>query len=259
MIKSAVELLDETDPVLALAIHNGHGMQPELQRICGISEADRLREEDPFTENFANAFPNRIIVYTSRFEVDLNRRREQAVYQNPEDCWGLPARTEPLSEELLKSLLDAYDSWYSLLDYTLNRLLQKHPFLLVLDLHSYNHRRQGKDAEPDPQAGNPDIILGRNNMPESFYPRVERLRSALNGQKVKGHSIDCRADVKFPGGQLARTLHKVFAGKVMCLSVEFKKIFMDEWTGTLDKEFQAALSDLFYTSVISCRAELLKS
>jgi len=257
MIRSLVELLDENEPVLALAIHNGHEMHPALQATCGISEADRLREEDPYTEQFTTPFKNRIVVYTSRFTVDLNRRREQAVYQNPEDCWGLPARTEPLSEELLAELHADYDSWYGLLHYTVERLLQKHPFLLVLDLHSYNHRRQGPDAPPDPQEGNPDIILGRNNMPQSFYPGVEKLRLLLDGKQVLGHTIDCRCDVKFPGGQLSRTLHKEFEGRVLSLSVEFKKIFMDEWTGILNKEFQTALSQLFNQAVQNWRKELI--
>lgn len=257
MIKSLVELLDENEPVLALAIHHGHEMHPSLLAACGISEADRLREEDPYTENFTTPFKNRIVVYTSRFTVDLNRRREQAVYQKPEDCWGLPVRTEPLSEELLGELLADYDSWYGLLNYTVQRLLQKHPFLLVLDLHCYNHRRQGPNAAPEPQTGNPDIILGRNNMPQSFYPRVEKLRSLLDGKQVQGHTIDCRTDVKFPGGQLSRKLHQDFEDRVLSLSVEFKKIFMDEWTGVLDKEFQAALSQTFYEAVQFCRKELL--
>ena len=60
MIKSLVELLDEQDPVLALAIHNGHEMHLKLQNNSGIDESDRLREEDPFTEVFATPFPNKM-------------------------------------------------------------------------------------------------------------------------------------------------------------------------------------------------------
>jgi len=258
MIRSFIELPDESDPVLALAIHNGHEMHPELEKICGISESDRLREEDPFTENFADVFKNKLIVYTSRFTVDLNRKREQAVYQNFDDCWGLNARTEPVSESLLAELLDEYDNWYALLGFTINRLLQKNPFLLVLDLHSYNHRRQGKNAPSDSQEANPDIILGRNNMPESYYPRIEKLCSVLDKQNVHGRQLDCRIDVKFSGGWMSRWLHKTYPGKVLCLAVEFKKIFMDEWTGIPDKEFQMDLSRCFYQAVENCRTDLLK-
>ncbi|MBM4400245.1 MAG: N-formylglutamate amidohydrolase [Candidatus Cloacimonetes bacterium] len=249
IIRSFVELLDESDPLLALAIHNGHELPESLQQNCGIGETDRLREEDPFTEVFADAFPNKMIVYTSRFAVDLNRSPEKCVYQVPDDCWGLVPRLQPLSDEILSELHEDYQRWYSSLTFTVNRLLVKHPFLLVLDLHSFNHRRQGKDAYPDPQEQNPDIILGRNNMPSAFYDWVENLRKLLDRKEICGHKIDCRIDVKFTGGWLSRWLHKSFPDKVLCLAVEFKKIFMDEWTGVVDNDFQMALASEFKKAV----------
>jgi N-formylglutamate deformylase len=253
MIRSVVELKDEQNPILALAIHNGHEMHPELLNICGISAADRLREEDPFTEVFTEPYPNRIVVYTSRFTVDLNRKRENAVYLSPEDCWGLPARTTRPSDELVTELGRDYGQWYSLLTFTIQRLLAKHSFLTILDLHSFNHRRQGQGAAPDPQQDNPDIILGRNNMPKQYYAWVDGLCSELNNKDVMGHRLDCRIDIKFTGGSLSRWLHQTFPGKVACLAVEFKKIFMDEWTGTVNNEFQVALSRQFAKAIEACR------
>ncbi len=258
MIRSNIEFLNEDYPVLALAIHNGHEMHSDLIQMCGITEADRLREEDPYTEIFANAYPNKIVVYTSRFTVDLNRRREQAIYQNPEDCWGLQARLAPLPDSLVTDLLRDYGQWYSLLTFSIKRLLDKNPFLLVLDLHSYNHRRQGENAPADSQNDNPDIILGRNNMPIEFYPWVEKLRAQIDKKDVSGRILDCRIDVKFTGGWLCRWLHQTFPYQVLCLAVEFKKIFMNEWTGELDKEMQDTLSNILYQAVEHCRQELVK-
>ncbi len=253
MINSFVELLDEQTPLLALAIHNGHDMHPELLRVCGISEADRLREEDPYTEVFAEPYPNKIIVNTSRFTVDLNRTREKAIYLNPEDCWGLPVRTTRLSEELVTELGHDYGQWYSLLTFTIQRLLAKNNFLIVLDLHSYNHRRKGPDEAFDSQLDNPDIILGRNNMPKKYYPWVDKVCSELNNKVVMGHTLDCRIDVKFTGGWLSRWLHQTFPEQVLCLAVEFKKIFMDEWTGKVNNEFQVELSQSLYLAIEECR------
>lgn len=258
MINSKIEILNDKDPMLALAIHNGHEMDPELLRICGIGEADRLREEDPYTDFFAAGFDNRIIVYTSRFTIDLNRRREKAVYQNPEDCWDLPARLEPIPQELMTELLHNYGRWYSNLTYILQQFILQNGFILVLDLHSFNHRRQGPDAPPDSQYDNPDIILCRNNMPEKYYPWVEKLRSQLDGKQVLGHKLDCRIDVKFTGGWLSRWLHQTFPDQVLCLAVEFKKIFMDEWTGVLDKKFQLELRTVFQKTLLECKQDVLK-
>ncbi len=258
LIKSCVELTDEQEPILASAIHAGHWMPSVLLSSCGISEADRLREEDPFTENFAAPYANQLLVQTSRFAVDLNRKRKDAVYQKPEDCWGLPVRKKPLSEDLLRQLYEAYDGWYGLAEYTVRRLLLHHPLLLVLDLHSYNHRRNGANAAPAPQKNNPDIIIGRSNLPQKYYPWVEALREKIDGKQIRERVIDCRCDVKFPGGNFVRHLHNTFPNRVIALAIEFKKIFMDEWTGELDVSYQTALADLLAEAVRFCLPLLSK-
>ena len=85
MIKTDYFFNDSSIPVIALAIHNGHSMPEELLRNCGISDEERLREEDPHTNTIAERFANRIIVHDSRFMVDLNRSPQMAIYQKPED------------------------------------------------------------------------------------------------------------------------------------------------------------------------------
>lgn len=186
---------------------------------------------------------------TSRFAVDLNRNPAKAVYLTPEDCWGLNARTSPIPEALLAELRGDYQSWYALLDYQIDRLLKLHPFLVILDLHSYNHRRGGPDAEVDPQAGNPDIIIGRSNLQERHYAAAEDLRARLDGQLLLGQPLDCRADVKFTGGNLSRWLNSRHPERLICLAIEFKKIFMDEWSGRLDLPAFQSLKQLFLGGV----------
>ena len=63
-------------PILATAIHNGHEVRSAVKALMAISDNDRLREEDPFTEFVIRDVPNRIVFHRSRFEVDLNRARE---------------------------------------------------------------------------------------------------------------------------------------------------------------------------------------
>jgi hypothetical protein len=250
MIQSKFNLGNQADPVLALAIHNGHQMPLALERYTKISDADRFREEDPFTGQIAHHFANHIIVESSRFAVDLNRVAEKCVYLKPEDAWGLDVRNCELPEPLYNDLLQSYTDWYSTLVYQVERLLQVHPFLIVLDLHSYNHRREGPDAEADPQIDNPDIILGRSNMGKAFYPYVDDLREHLDGKVLWDRQLDVRCDVKFPGGQLARFLHQRFPGRLLCIAIEFKKIFMNEWTGKLNPVLLYAFRNIFLTETI---------
>ena len=82
--------LSESDsPVIAAAIHDGHAIRGELDPLIALPELDRLREEDPHTGDWASVAGTHIRGLQSRFEVDLNRPREKAVYLRPEDSWGL--------------------------------------------------------------------------------------------------------------------------------------------------------------------------
>lgn len=243
-------------PLLAFAIHNGQHMPAAVLESCGIDAPTRLREEDPFTNGFAQCFPNHIVLNTSRFAIDLNRSPEKCVYQKPEDAWGLPVRNAELSPELLLEMQEAYKEWYQLAFYQIDRLLMQHKHLVVLDLHSYNHRRGGIKAQPDPQLENPDIIIGRNNLPESRYPTIEKLRLRLDESLLGDMELDCRCDVKFPGGYFSRWVNHNFGDKVLCLAIEFKKIFMNEWTGELDIPVYEKLKGTFHNAVMQWMKEL---
>ncbi|MDZ4122328.1 MAG: N-formylglutamate amidohydrolase, partial [Candidatus Cloacimonadaceae bacterium] len=249
MIKSKFCIGNPELPLMALAIHNGHDMPRELMDICGISDTERLQEEDPYTALISEKCGNYITVLSSRFMVDLNRSPQKAVYQKPEDCWGLPVRKSEIPGDYLAKLYQAYDQWYALLGYNIEKLLQRHEHLIVLDIHSYNHRRGGTTAPPDPQIDNPDLILGRSNMPMEHYPAVAKLRHRLHGKMLGNRVLDCREDIKFTGGNLSRYLHDKYDGKVMSISIEFKKIFMDEWTGLLDEVIFGEFIALFWDSI----------
>ena len=75
-------------PLIATAIHHGHHMRDELHPMLAVDDVSRLREEDPFTGEWTAICDNRSIVGTSRFDVDLHRVREEAMYFQPEHRWG---------------------------------------------------------------------------------------------------------------------------------------------------------------------------
>jgi hypothetical protein len=76
-------------PVVAVAIHAGHALRDEVADLTAVPAERRFREEDPGTAEWAMSFPTRLVAGRSRFEVDLNRPRDSAVYLQPEDCWDL--------------------------------------------------------------------------------------------------------------------------------------------------------------------------
>lgn len=219
-------------PLVAVALHAGHDLRPELAARSSLTDLERLREEDPHTAEWTACAPTRVVVHRSRFEVDCNRPRERAVYRVPEDAWELPLWCEPLTDTAVEESLREYDAFYTRMHELLSGIIARHGAALVLDLHSYNHRREGAEAPPASQAENPDINLGTGHLDRDRWGSVADAFVAGIADAMPG--VDVRENVKFRGGHLAHWCSLTFGGAVCILAVEFKKTYMDEWSGVLD-------------------------
>jgi N-formylglutamate amidohydrolase len=233
-------------PVVAAAIHNGQLIRPAIAELSALSEAERLREQDPFTDVLAEVAPTRLIGLRSRFEMDLNRPREQAVYLTPADAWGLNIWRASPADALRSESLANYDLFYATAEALLRQLVARHERVVVLDLHTYNHRRDGPAGQPADPEGNPEVNVGTGSMDRGRWaPIVDRFMADLRAYDYFGRGLDVRENVKFFGGNFCRWIHLTFPGTVCALAVEFKKTFMDEWTGEVDRrqfaKLQAAL------------------
>ncbi len=217
-------------PFVAAAIHNGHDIRADLAELMLLREEDRRREEDPYTDVLAEVVPTRVVVRRSRFEVDLNRDREEAICVAPEDCWDLRVWSEPLPDELLEESRRLYDGFYRDFEALLDGVEGRHGRFVVMDLHSYNHRRAGPHAPPADPAENPEVNVGTGSMDRDRWgPLVDRFIADLS----RG-GLDVRENVKFRGRRLAGFVHETFPETGCCLAIEFKKTFMDEHTGEVD-------------------------
>ena len=218
-------------PIVAAAIHDGHWLRPEVRRWLRIDEATRLREEDPFTAEWTVVGDVRIVVHRSRFEVDLNRPRRAAVYRQPADAWGLDVWDPETPSAVHDRSLERYDRFYADLQRVLHQLVERFGHVVILDLHSYNHRREDAGAPADPEA-NPDVNIGTGSMDRSRWAAlVDGFLTDLRSAVVGGRRLDVRENVKFRGGYLSQWAHAHFPREVCALAIEVKKFFMDEWTG----------------------------
>ncbi len=223
-------------PVLAFAIHCGHDLRADVAQHMALSEADRLREEDPFTDEWTAVAPTRVTGVMSRFQIDLNRPREQAVYRTPDDAWGLTVWNSELPEAVASRSLREYDAFYRGVHDLFAEMQDRFGRFVVLDLHSYNHRRAGPKAEAADPAENPQVNLGTGSLDRSRWGAVaDRLVTDLGKAPFPDGQLDVRENVKFRGGHFSRWAHATFPESACVLAIEFKKFFMDEWTGTPDR------------------------
>ncbi|XUY29529.1 N-formylglutamate amidohydrolase [Agrobacterium sp. rho-8.1] len=223
-------------PVIATAVHDGHATRSEVEELLALSCAERLREEDPFTGDMIAGLINRVIVNHSRFEVDLNRARDAAIYLEPEQAWGLKVWTDRPPEQVISKSLNFHDDYYATLEHLLMQMQDRHGAFVLLDVHSYNHRRDGADEKPTAQAKAPDINIGTISMQRDRWADViDATIEHFSAAKIGGRHLDVRENVAFQGkGEQTRFVHERFPEHGCAIAIEFKKIFMDEWTGEPD-------------------------
>ncbi len=222
-------------PVVAVALHAGHTVRPDIAEALALSPFERRREEDPFTDRWTPVADWRVLAGRSRFEVDLNRPRDRAVYLRPADAWGLRVWTRPPDHGMIRRSLETYDAFHAAVNGLFQGLEKEYGRFLVLDLHSYNHRRAGPDAPPADPEGNPEINIGTGTMDRDRWAAERTLfMEALRSVDFDGRSLDVRENVRFEGGHFPAWVHRQFPDSGCVLAVDVKKFFMDEWTGAID-------------------------
>jgi N-formylglutamate deformylase len=242
LIAQIAQVTEGQVPLVATAIHDGHDLRPEVADLMALDEPARLREEDPFTGIWTSVTTTQMVARRSRFEVDLNRPRDGAVYRTPAEAWGLQIWREELPADVIERSLGEYDAFYAEAERILCELERRYGRFIVLDLHTYNHRRGGPDAEADDPAVNPEVNVGTGSLDRTRWGGlVDRFMADLRAHEYLGRHLDVRENVRFQGGYLSRWVHERYPESGCCLAIEFKKFFMDEWTGALSPEEYEAI------------------
>jgi N-formylglutamate amidohydrolase len=186
--------------------------------------------------------------------VDVNRPRAGAIYRRPADAWGLDVWRPGVPAALFEKSLQLYDEFYSQLRQVLDGLAQRHGRFVVLDLHTYNHSRQG--MAPD---RNPEINLGTGTINRPQWTRlVDRFASDLQNFDFLGRPLDVRENVRFQGGQIPRWIHENYPEQGCAIAVEVRKFFMDEWTGQCNEVQYAAIYEALASTVPGLLEEIAR-
>ena len=245
-------------PIVATAIHDGNELRAEVASAMKLPDRDRLREEDPFTGQSVVDVPNHVIVHRSRFEFDLNRGADGAVYETPDQAWGLEVWKDRPDKALVERSLELHAAYYRMLGAMLDEVAATHPRFVVIDVHSYNHRRDGPDGAPTDPAKAPDINIGTFSMPrEQWAFLIDPLIEAMRGFDFNGRQLDVRENIAFQGkGEQTRFVHDRYPGQACAIALEFKKFFMDEWSGQPDRQELEAMRRFIAFTAETC-VELL--
>jgi hypothetical protein len=227
-------------PYVCGAVHDGHQFRKELWDNCLHSEYDRWFEEDPCTKEFVKTHPIVIAGCDSRFEYDLNRDPEHAIY---EDAWGKKLWKEPLTESQYTLSLDKHATFYVVVHALMTKLEEKFGHNIVYDMHSYNWKRWDREV--------PVINLGTSNINnEKYGDFAESWRANLSSLALP-HTVHCTSKINdtFQGnGYFLKFITQNFE-QTCVLATEFKKIYCDEYQKIIFPEVVHAIEKQLQTKI----------
>lgn len=201
------------------AVHDGHQFRKELWSNCLHTEFDRWYEEDPATRQMVQHHPIVIAGCDSRFEYDLNRAPEAAIY---DDAWGKELWKKPLKSETKNRSLEKHFNFYKVVHALVSKIESKYGAAIVYDMHSYNWRRWDRVV--------PVINLGTSNIDNNKYVTFANSWCTTLSNIALPHNIQTSAAINdtFQGnGYFLKYITQHFKNTLV-LATEFSKIYCHE-------------------------------
>ena len=241
---------------LGVVLHSGSRVRPGVLDAMAVELDDRFREEDPYTDYLVRDFPLQLIARDSRFEYDLNWEIEKSVYTADQRKWGLQVWKRPLTTAEMGMTYNKYREFHELLDLVMAYILKRNDHAVLFDLHSFCYQRNKRMAWWEDTR--PEINLGTRSINRKhFTPMIDQFLEGVSGIILDGHSLRVAENKVFPGGYLTRKFACSHNLQVLVLAIEYKKIFMDEWTGELfTGKFEVLAENLLLTKDRILRTKL---
>jgi len=232
------------------AVHDGHQFRKDLWENCIHTEYERWYEEDPETKNMVLSHPILIAGCDSRFEYDLNRDPENAVF---ETAWGKQLWHEPLSEAKKSKSLQKHKNFYKVVHALISKLEQKFGVAIVYDMHSYNWKRWDRDV--------PTWNLGTSNVDNiRFGEVIEAWRQSLSElQFPKAIKSTSKINDTFQGnGYFLKFITQNFQNTLV-LATEIAKVYCDEYDYIIFPEVVASVEKQLRTRLPEHAAHFYKT
>jgi hypothetical protein len=181
------------------------------------------------------------------------------VYTEPDDAWGLLLYREKPPPAIISESLVEYDRFYRDTNKILRKIKNTYGRFVLLDIHSYNHRRNGAGAPPAAPETHPEVNIGTGTVSSSIWrPIIERFISDLRVFDFLGRNLDVRENIIFKGGHFPNWINSKYSQTGCAIAIEFKKFWMDEWTGEVIPEKFDAILECLKSAINGLREELSK-
>lgn len=211
--------IEEYVPFVCAAVHDGHQFRKDLWSNCLHTEYDRWYEEDPCTKEMIIDQPIVIAGLDSRFEYDLNRAPESAIY---DDAWGKQLWKTELSTKMKEKSLAKHNEFYRVVEALIEKLESKYSHCIVYDMHSYNWKRWEREV--------PTWNLGTSNVDEIRFEKDIESWKALLEQMALPNNIKSTSKINdtFQGnGHFLKFITNRFENTLV-LATEIAKVYCDE-------------------------------
>lgn len=240
--------IDEYTPFVCFAIHNGHQLRKELKQKCLLNDHERWQEEDPETFTFISSLPIVIAANDSRYEYDLNRRSEDAIYN---EAWGKKVWHKPLTKKEKELSLQKHQNFYKVVHALIEKLEKKFNSVVVYDVHSYNYKRYEQEM--------PVFNLGTENIDRKKHSKfINYWLKELGKIELTGIEHEVEENGPFKGkGYLLEYITNHF-DNTLVFATEVKKIYCNEENGETYPLVIDELSEQIKRSIINTSAYFAK-
>mgnify|MGYP003632947137 FL=1 len=245
--------IDSYSYYLCGAVHDGHQFRQELWENCLHTEYERWYEEDPCTRQMVQSMPMVIAGCDSRFEYDLNRAPDTAIYV---DAWGKKLWRSPLDQKFKDKSLAKHSAFYEVVHALVEKMEALFGAAIVYDMHSYNWKRWDRPV--------PVVNLGTSNIDnDRFSAFAKAWANQLGTIKLPNDIITTTGinDTFQGNGYFLKYITANF-DETLVLATEFSKVYCDEYEYIIFPEVVSAIEDqlktllpvhasTFYTNYIS--------
>lgn len=233
--------IEEYTPFYCVALHAGSHLRSDLIENCLLNDQERWYEEDPATDMFISSFPIVLAATDSRYEYDLNRRPEDAVYT---EAWGKQVWASPLLKSEINFSLTKHAVFYKVIDCLTAKLESMFNSCLVYDIHSYNYKRIARET--------PTFNLGTKLLHHARYAKyIQYFKRELAKIELPHHTTIVAENDVFEGrGYFTEHVSGTYKNTLV-FPVEIKKVYCDELTGELYPLVINALSNGLKKAIIN--------